>query len=308
MDKDSLTRRRGAERAVVTKTLQKIGTLFENNAYEEILPYKPILEEKLQVLKGLNQKLIDIIDGTQGKDNEEIQVEMEAQITEAYEVERKIWDAINKINKIEGEKEKIETLNASMAALDVSVNKKQGNVRLPKLTLKKFNGDLTEFPSWLDAFKQAVDSNDDLQPVDKLIYLKSLLGDKPSETIKGLQLTGANYTAALDILRNRFGDKQTTISNHMERFINLPTIKSSKDIVGLRKFSDQIESTLRSLTTLGIDSRNYGALLIPIVLNRLPDDIRLLISRKYESEDNWVLKNLLETLDSEIKARERCEI
>ena len=40
-------------------------------------------------------------------------------------------------------------------------------------------------------------------------------------------------------------------------------------------FYDRVESHIRSLLTAGIPQENYGPLLIPIILEKLPDDIKL---------------------------------
>ena len=40
-------------------------------------------------------------------------------------------------------------------------------------------------------------------------------------------------------------------------------------------FYDRVDSHIRSLLTAGIPQENYGPLLIPIILEKLPDDIKL---------------------------------
>ena len=83
-----------------------------------------------------------------------------------------------------------------------------------------------------------------------------------------MSLTGGNYRAAIDILKNRYGNKQAIISAHMDSLINLPTVRSCNETQNLRKLYDLVESNLRSLESLGIDNESYGCLLVPIVLHR----------------------------------------
>jgi hypothetical protein len=47
--------------------------------------------------------------------------------------------------------------------------------KLPKLPLKKFSGNLTDWQSFYDSYKAAVHTNDSLSKVDKFNYLKSLV-------------------------------------------------------------------------------------------------------------------------------------
>ena len=50
----------------------------------------------------------------------------------------------------------------------------------------------------------------------------------------------------------------------------------------------------------------YGALLIPIFMEKLPEELKLIVSRKYK--DNWELDAVMEAVKSEVQARERCVI
>ena len=63
---------------------------------------------------------------------------------------------------------------------------------------------------------------------------------------------------------------------------------------------------MRSLITLGIRTEHYGLLVIPIILEKLPDEIRLVINRKLGT-NNWCIDDVLEILKHEIVARENCD-
>ena len=76
-------------------------------------------------------------------------------------------------------------------------------------------------------------------------------------------------------------------------------------IKNLRDFYDRIESHLRSLLALGVNSEQYGPMLIPLIVNKLPSDIRLEISRKLGIE-NWKIEEFMGILKVEITARENC--
>jgi len=63
------------------------------------------------------------------------------------------------------------------------------HVKLPKLSLKKFGGDLTKWTTFWDTFESAVHNNPPLKSIDKFNYLNSLLESVASEAISGLTLT-----------------------------------------------------------------------------------------------------------------------
>ena len=146
-------------------------------------------------------------------------------------------------------------------------------VKLPKLDLRKFDGDISKWPSFWDAFESSVHSNTKLAPVDKLNYLNSLLVNSASEAISGLSLTAANYDEAVTILKRRFGNKQLIINRHMKTLLNISSVKSGLNIQALRQLHDLIESQVRSLKSLGVSSSSYGSLLSSVVMSKLPQDL-----------------------------------
>ena len=176
-------------------------------------------------------------------------------------------------------------------------------VKLPKLDLRKFDGDISKWPSFWDAFESSVHSNTKLTPVDKFNYLNSLLVNSASEAISGLSLTAANYDEAVTILKRRFGNKQLIINRQMETLLNIRSVKSGLNIQVLRQLHDLIESQVRSLKSLGVSSSSYGSLLSSVVMSKLPQDLRLIITR--EVKDEWDLDHILDVFRSELEARER---
>ena len=65
----------------------------------------------------------------------------------------------------------------------------------------------------------------------------------------------------------------------MNQLLNLKRINSVRDINAVRSFYDEIESHVKSLDSLCIDPRNYGTLLLSIVMERLPHQVKLLVTR-----------------------------
>ena len=99
-------------------------------------------------------------------------------------------------------------------------------IKLPKLELKKFNGDHSKWISFWDTFEASVHKNENLSPIDKFNYLISLLKRSAAEAISGLTLTASNYDEAIEILMGRFGNKQQIINRHMEILLNLDSVTS----------------------------------------------------------------------------------
>ena len=177
-------------------------------------------------------------------------------------------------------------------------------VRLPKLSLPHFNGDLMKWPTFWDSYDSAIHNNSELTDVDKFNYLRSLLERTALDAVAGLTLSAANYQEAVEILQKRFGNKPLIISKHMETLLSAEPVVSDQSLKELRQLYDRTESHLRSLKSLGVEPTSYGAMLTPVLLTKLPPELRLIVSRKISSTD-LDMDNLLKTFEEELVARER---
>ena len=92
----------------------------------------------------------------------------------------------------------------------------------------------------------------------------------------------------------------------MENLANLRVVSSDANINGLWKLFDEIESNVRSLESSGVEANSYGSLIVPIIMNCLPHQLKLVASCDL-SLDLWDLTTLLKIMKLEIPAREYCE-
>ena len=177
-------------------------------------------------------------------------------------------------------------------------------VKLPKLELKKFDGDHSKWISFWDSFEASVHKNESLTAIDKFNYLNSLLERSAAEAISGLSLGASNYEEAIDILKARFGNKQQIINRHMEILLNLESVTSHYHVRSLRQLHDTVESNVRSLKSLGVSRESYRGLLSSILMNKLSQEFHLVITREM-GDDDWQLDQLLDVFKRELEARER---
>ncbi|XP_064486058.1 uncharacterized protein LOC135398603 [Ornithodoros turicata] len=80
-------------------------------------------------------------------------------------------------------------------------------VKLPKLKLTTFGGNLCEWHGFWEQFKATVHDNGDLQKIEKFQYLRSLPSGQAAAAIAGLPVSEASYDNSTEILTERFGDK-----------------------------------------------------------------------------------------------------
>ena len=288
-----LKRKRTSKRNVITKNLLGNIDIYLESPYSEGIRVDAScllesLNEVQKIVKELDELIINKIE-------EEVELEKD-------EEESLIFDL-----KIKRGKEQLRTFlqkHNEDTLTTVSVSRYTG-VKLPKLTIKKFNGDPVNWKNFIQSFEAAVDSKESLSNVEKFTYLKGYLSDSALQSIEGFPLTNDNYTQAMILLKERYGNPQLIVSSHMNALIKLERINGS-NVKDLRQLYDKIESNARALRSVGIDPKHFGPLLIPIVLEKLPNVIRLQISRKL-GKDNWDVEDFLKCINEEISARESYE-
>ncbi|MES9974415.1 MAG: DUF1759 domain-containing protein [Candidatus Thiodiazotropha sp.] len=173
--------------------------------------------------------------------------------------------------------------------------------RLPKLDLPVFDGDVLEWQSFWDSYESAIHTNQSLSDVQRFTYLKSLLKYDALQTVSGFAITNINYGKAVALLHERYGQKHRIVQTYMQALLDLPAPMNT--ISSLRTFFDKTEIYIRGLESLDQMESSYGALLVPVILKKIPDEIRKNIAREHGSS-NWSLSELRKCLLKELNVME----
>ena len=214
-----------------------------------LILYESSLKEKLDVIQGLDKEILDL------STEEEIVSEIEETDQLCSHVElvlAKLDEALAAIapKKVEASphtsKEPTNNPVQPVSHVDIlsndspqsQVHDTGSQIKLPKLVLKRFNGDITKWCSFWDTFEAAIHKNSKLATIDKFNYLNSLLEKTAAEAIAGLAITNANYEEAITILKTRFGNKQMIVNKHMDDLINMAPVHSNHDLRGMRQLYD----------------------------------------------------------------------
>ena len=96
-----------------------------------------------------------------------------------------------------------------------------------------------------------------------------------ARTVHGLTLTRSNYDAAVEMLQERYGKPQIIISEHMDEILKIQPCVEGGRLGPLRYVYDKISVNVRGLASMGVSSKEYGSLLIPIIMSKLSSDVRL---------------------------------
>ena len=176
---------------------------------EKLKGLKATLTDKKSVLQQQDDAVIEQLD----KDED-----IDSDVMNSSEFGESICRAIVKIDIV---------LSSTVASSDVSgdfsksvpVSEATVKSKLPKLTLKRFSGDPTQWHAFWDSFSAAVHEYDDISQVDKFNYLRSLLDGVAASAIEGFSLTKENYEAAIKLLKDRFANTQIIVSSHMDALL-----------------------------------------------------------------------------------------
>ncbi len=292
---------RAGHKASATRILRHIDEMLAPEVevdFSKLMRLKLSLQEKLDTIKKLDEEILELTD------DEKVE---EIQLADGYKEE-----VYSRMVRVEEKCASMSTPPAPVetgGSIDMSGSRSGTHtqrIKLPKLTLRAFNGDITTWTTFWDCFESAVHLNSELSEIDKFNYLKSLLERTAREAISGLTLTSANYHEAVSILKRRFGNRQQIIAKHMDVLLNIERVVSQYNLKGLRRMYDEIESHVRNLRSLGIIPESYGSLLISVILNKLPQELRLIVSMK-TPDGEWNLDALMKEVQQEIEARERSD-
>ena len=87
-----------------------------------------------------------------------------------------------------------------------------------------------------------------------MTYLKNFVEGSAAQTIPGFKISKDNYLIALNLLKERYNNKHLQVTTHMNNLLELEPVTDLKHVKELRDIYNTIETQIRSLENLGIDS------------------------------------------------------
>ena len=271
------------EAAVRARTTAKIWVTRQGNNILDILDGKAVTKEDYLVELEDFHKRVTVLQKAQAEVEALLdpdKVEEDIATEDAYNKEhvKKVLAATRRPLIAEGDEEEPEKLGSSG-----SNSHSTPEARLPKLTLPKFGGEVQEWLPFWEQFDAVIDRREDLPVVTKFSYLKDTLIGEAKRAIAGLSLTGANYQTACDILKERFGRTNKIIFAHIQALLGV-AVPDRPSVEALWILYGDLQTHIRSLDSLGITGRQYGVILTPLILSRLPELLRLEWAREGERE------------------------
>ena len=301
---DRLKKKRRTTRGIVSKQIKRIEEFLgtKENDVRRLKQYQTDLNDKLGNLKEVDEQILEgLLDNNVDDDGREKEAE------EAQEVRDKVLYCLSGVEQalLEIERKGKNVKSAQKGINSMASQSREIKVKLPKLEIKKFSGKVQDWSEFWDSFKSAIDNDPDLANIDKFKYLRSFLEELPRRVIAGLSLTEANYSSAVEILKERYAKPTVIKRAHINELVNMQPVFNERSQVRLKNFYDDVETHFRGLKALDVDQDTYSSIVVPVLMDKLPESIRLNMIRFGEGDHlEWDLEEMLEALKKEIDIRE----
>ena len=272
---DLKKRLRKHARQAQTRAVNALETAVQGQAFtDEVKRLRAILRTRMEKLNALDDEVL--------ADIEEDLLEDEYKATCDYSD-----DAITALSNADAYLSGMSSNSCSASASSsTSSQASTSTVALPKLHLPIFSGDSLEWRPFWSQFEAAVHGAA-LPDVQKLSHLVACLRGSALDAVRGVQVTGENYSSTVALLQKRFGDPSALIGLYASRLVSAPS--TDDGAVGpYRSMIDSFSSALREIRTLSKEvlsqdpnANPYDLVLAPLLLRKLPPSSRLEWSRKH---------------------------
>ena len=215
--------------------LQQTRESIERHVPDEDTCLSHQLEDRLEDLKTEHREARNAILLSDVKEDDQLYIELS-------ETGKAIFDYSLQIKKL---------LHSQATA--ASAAEKKSGVKLPKMDVPSFDGDILNCRSFWEQFAISVHDRTDLADAEKLVYLQQAIKDgSAKQAIEGLSHFGEHYSEAVSSLQARYDHPRIIHQTHVKRILNTPPVKDSSG-KELRKLHDTIQQHLRALKSMEYD-------------------------------------------------------
>ena len=261
---------------------------------------KTSLEEQLNALKDLDKAILGLL--------EEENIEESALGKEIEESCRYRAELTANISMISAKLAKTESATPApspapeeqVSGQASALTQKSTRAKLQKHEVPKFRGRVDEWQEFCDSFESAININESLSDMEQFSYLRGLLEGSAKSIIEGFALSAANYEVAVTLLKKRFGKRNLIQSAHIEELMKVVPVYNKRDTPRLRSLYDGVETHYRGLTAIGVEKATYSSIVVPSILDKLPETVRLTMTRG-EDYQQWDMQELLAALATEVE-------
>ncbi|MEM7375621.1 MAG: DUF1759 domain-containing protein [Bacteroidota bacterium] len=175
-------------------------------------------------------------------------------------------------------------------------------IKLPKIDLPTFDGDLLRYREFMSIFKSAVHNRTDLTNVMKLTYLIPLLKGEAAEIVKGYLHTDENYDIIFSRIEERYNRTDDRLISMLHSELKRIS-KASGSVKDKRKTMDSCERVFRQLEQMG-QSLDPGKSLVYDLLGKFQPGMIRDLDRRYHVGVYSDLSDVRKTIEKSISEEE----
>lgn len=204
----------------------------------------------------------------------------------------KTWDYTEKGNAaIVSLTQAIKGSLTSSGAASGNIQSSRKGTKLPEITLAKFNGNYSDYQSWLDQFNALIGDQPDIPNINKLQYLRQSLEGPAATAVESFAAEASSYQPVLDHLAMEFGKKRMIIESIFKKIHDRPAPTNQN----LREFGHFITTATGALRSNGLrmSDESMSYMFIAHLQDKLPFKIRNLWKIHVATEERMLAPNKL---------------
>ncbi|XP_071577737.1 uncharacterized protein [Temnothorax nylanderi] len=151
-------------------------------------------------------------------------------------------------------------------------------VKLPKIALPQFSGDLSLWPSFIALYNTSIHENRQLSAIEKYQYLLASLKGEALNVIKNLPFSSDHYMTAYDSLLSRYRNKRKLADYYLNSMLDSKPLKT-ESAEALRNLLDAFSENTCALSLMKFPTDSWDFLLLKFLLDKLLRSLR----EKFES-------------------------
>uniref|UniRef100_A0A0A9YNG0 Pol polyprotein n=1 Tax=Lygus hesperus TaxID=30085 RepID=A0A0A9YNG0_LYGHE len=176
----------------------------------------------------------------------------------------------------------IRTLESTLRGKMDKSNPCQPEIKLPRLQVPIWNGDLAEFANFFALYNQVIHRGP-YSAGTKFSYLRASLEGPPLQLIANLSIDDKNYEIAYNRIKSQYASNRTLASYYLNKIFEFkPLLRDSYS--DLQSFLTVFDSTYKAYLNVDIPSHD-DYFLVHFALRLIPSNLRLLFERQLIDDD-----------------------
>ncbi|XP_055308300.1 uncharacterized protein LOC129572379, partial [Sitodiplosis mosellana] len=141
-------------------------------------------------------------------------------------------------------------------------------IKLPTISIPKFDGKDLEWTTFYDTFSSLVDQNPNIPKISKMHYLRDSLKGEAFQAICKLPASEANYDIAWKMLLEQYHNTRAIVNDCLKSFVFQEQIQH-RNASSIRKLIDTTKTSLQCIESLDVSIEEWDPFIVYILQTKL---------------------------------------